>query len=107
MYYYVLSEPDIWDLTKIAIPKIKSEWKDVALSMGYSFRAVKAIEIESKDLKECCQSLFSDWLETDHGPTPKSWLTLLSKIREVDVLATAVEEIEMELLRLVYTICPS
>jgi len=88
----------MWHLTKIAIPKIKSEWKDVALSMEYSFRAVKAIELESTDLKECCQNLFSDWLETDHGPTPKSWNTLLSKIKEVDSLTTAAEEIELELL---------
>ena len=96
--HVVFSEPDIWQLTKVVIPKIKAEWKDVALSMGYGMHNIKDIKLESEDFKECCQNLFSDWLETDHGPTPKSWRTLLSKIKQVDSLTTAAEEIEMELL---------
>ena len=104
---HTLLEPDVWQLTKIVIPRIKAEWKDVALSMGYGMHSIKAIKMESEDLKESCQNLFTSWLETDHGPTPKSWRTLLSKIKEVDNLKTVAEEIEMELFtsKFIYEWC--
>ena len=81
-------------LNKIVIPKIKAMWKDVAYSMGRSVYDVDAIQEESHDLKQCCQKLFSDWLKTSHHPT---WGILLKRIKEVDDLTAAAEEIEIEL----------
>ena len=81
-------------LSKIVTPEIKATWEDVAFSMGCSINKVKAIRKESHDLKQCCQNLFSDWLETSHHPT---WGKLLKCIKEVDDLTAAAEEIEKRL----------
>ena len=80
------------ELNKIVIPRIKSEWQDVAYSMGYKVHDVNAIERECRHvLKDCCQCLLSDWLTTRHHPT---WRKLLDYIKDVDDLASAAEEIE-------------
>ena len=86
------------DLTRIVIPRIATEWKDVALSLDYEVHTIMDINEHSKDLKECCYNLFLYWLETNCGRSPKSWHTLLSSIREVRNLTTTAEEIEKELL---------
>lgn len=88
----------MWILINIAIPKIKAKWKDVAYSMGYNIYEVNAIETESRNLKECCEKLFYNWLTTKHGPTPKTWQTLIECLKQVDELTAAVEEIEKELI---------
>ena len=94
-----LGRPEMWDLIKIVIPNIKAEWKSVAYSMRYDPQAVKAIEVESHDLEEHCQKLFEDWLTTSHGPTPKTWQTLLEKISDVENLTIAIEKIEEMLIK--------
>ena len=87
-------EPDMWRLIKTVIPKIKAEWENVAYSMGYDLGTVDAIDKECNGkLDRCCQKLFSDWLATDHGCTPKTWQKLLERIGDVDNLAAAVEKI--------------
>jgi len=89
----------MWILIKIVIPKIKAKWKDVAYSMGYKVHDVDAIATESPhNLKECCQKLLTNWLMTRHGPTPKTWHTLIEHLKQVDELTAAVEEIEKELI---------
>jgi len=86
-------------LIKIVIPKIKAKWKDVAYLMGYNEYDVDAIATESPhNLKECCEKLFTNWLMTSHGPTPKTWHTLIEHLKQVDELTAAVEEIEKELI---------
>ena len=82
-------------LNKIVIPKIKTDWKDVAYSMGYESDVVKAIEKESYyQMKECCQNLFAEWLKK-RDPT---WEVLLRYIKDVDDLVAAAEKIEEELV---------
>ena len=92
----------MWDLIKIVIPNIKSEWKYVAYSMHYDLQEVEAIEEASHNVEKCCLKLFEDWLKTGHGPTPKTWETLLEKIRDVENLTAATEKIE-EMLRKRFT----
>ena len=87
----------MWDLIKIVIPKVKAEWEYLAYSMGYDIGAVKAIKKDCSDSEECCKTLFEDWLSTDHGVAPKTWSTLLQKIRDVDSLAAAVDDIKGQL----------
>ena len=83
-------------LNKIVIPRIKSEWQDVAYSMGYNIYDVNAIERECRRvLKDCCQHLLSDWLTTRHHPT---WRKLLEYIEDVHGLEAAAEEIEKQLV---------
>ena len=94
--FVLLLAPDMHRLNKIVIPRIKSEWKDVAYSMGYKVHDVNAIERECRHvLKDCCQCLLSDWLTTRHHPT---WRKLLDYIEDVYDLEAAAEEIEKKLV---------
>ena len=79
-------------LNKIVVPRIKSEWKDVAYSMGYKVHDLKTIEKDCHhDSKECCQDMLAKWLTTSKHPT---WSKLLEYIKEVDDLVAAAEEID-------------
>lgn len=91
------SEPKMWDLIKIVIPKIKADWKHFAYSLEYDIATVKAIERNSRDSQQCCENLFEDWLTTENSAFPKTWSTLLQKIRQVDGLFTAADDIKREL----------
>ena len=88
----------MWELIDIVIPKIKAKWQDVAYRMRYKLYEVDAIATEAPDLKECCIKLFTNWLNTCHPPTPKTWQTLLEHLKCVDELTAAVEQIEKELI---------
>ena len=87
----------MWALIKIVVPKVKSRWENLAYSMGYSVNAVRGFERDGRNSDEQCRKLFEDWLTTGHGSTPKTWQKLLQRIKQVDDLTAAVEEIEKEL----------
>ena len=61
----------MWDLINLVIPKVKASW----------------INLE----------LFEDWLTTGHGCTPKTWQTLLQRIKRVNGLTAAANEIKEQL----------
>ena len=81
------------DLNKIVVPRIHAEWKNFAYALRYKIAAVKGIKANNESSKECCRELFEDWLSTDHGDGPKTWKTLVEKLKEVDELAAATDEI--------------
>ena len=94
---YHNKKPDMWNLIKIVISKIQADWEDVAYSMEYDVATVKAFKEDGHDGKKCCRKLFEDWLDSSHGTTPKTWSKLLERIKEVDSLHTASENIVKEL----------
>ena len=94
-----ISEPIMWDLIKIVIPMVSADWEDLAYSMQYKIATVKAIKKDCSDCQPCCRKLFEDWLSTDNGATPKTWSTLLQRIKDVDSLAATVDKIKKELSR--------
>ena len=87
------------EVTRIIIPKVKAQWKELAYCMMYSVGDVDGFDTEGRNLTECCNKLFSNWLTTNHGPTPKTYQTLLKYIKDVDYLTSASEEIEEELIK--------
>ena len=89
----------MFELNKIVIPKVMAHWKDLAYSMRYSIEDVQAFDKDGRGVCECCQQLFTNWLTTGHGPTPKTYQTLLKYIKKVDELTAASEEIEKELIK--------
>ena len=93
----MLSDVKMWVLIQTVIPHIKSEWEDLAFFMEYEPKDVEVFKIESRDLKERCKKLFTNWLATKHGPTPKTYQTLLKYIKKVENLAAVSETIEKEL----------
>ena len=94
--------PQMEYLVKHVIPKVKACWEDVAYAaLKYEIQDVKAIrQKHQNNVKKCCQELFEDWLTTEHGIKPKTWSTLLCKLREVEDLSAAAKEIEMDLRQL-------
>ena len=90
-------KPDMCDLITIVIPKIQAEWEEVAYFLRYDVAAVKAFKKDCHDGKMCCRKLFEDWLESSRGVTPKTWSKLLERIKAVNSLEAASEDIEKEL----------
>ena len=82
---------------RIVIPEVKAYWKDLAFSMEYKIREVKTMERDGQDSGERCSLLFEDWLDTNHGCTPKTWQNLLDRIKDVDELTVAAEHIKQQL----------
>ena len=92
------------DINKIVIPKILAEWEYVAYALHYKIPTVKAIKAKCNDNpKKCCKELFEDWLSTNHGASPKTWSTLLDKLKKVEDLAAARDEIMEELKKLTHS----
>ena len=65
--------------------------------MKYDIEDVNGFEEDFSNLAKRCQALFENWLSTPKGITPKTWLTLLKCIREVDELKSVAEKIDAEL----------
>ena len=94
---YHNKKPEMWDLISIVIPKIQAKWRYVAYSMRYDRAAIQGFEKDGSNCEDCCVKLFEDWLESSRGVTPKTWSKLLERIKAVDSLKTASEDIEKEL----------
>ena len=85
------------DINKIVIPRIQADWERVAFALCYSIPKVKAIKENNQNLNNCCLELFVDWLSTDHGAGPKTWSTLIEKLKEIEDLTAVTNEIIDEL----------
>ena len=75
---------------KIIIPNVSYCWKIVADYLEYP--AVKKWEIEERqrgDPYKCCTELMEDWLTSDRGVAPKTWLTLVSVLKDIQGLSTS------------------
>ena len=85
----------------MVIPKVSSEWEYLAYALQCKVPTVKCIRNDhSGDSKKCCIKLFEDWLSTGDGAKPKTWKTLLGKLREVEMLISVAEKIEEELIEM-------
>ena len=89
----------MWELTEIVIPKIKAEWENLAYCMRYTPEEVNGFRKDSQDSGECCKSLLVNWISTDHRREPKTYQTLLKRIKKIKNLATASEAVEKELIK--------
>ena len=49
------------------------------------------------DPESCCCELLCEWLDSDHGITPKSWTTLLTTLKQIKKLNSVTDEIEKDL----------
>ena len=95
----LLTATKMYELTEIVAPKIMGKWEQLAYCMRYEPGEVETFKRDSNDPKECCMKLFSNWMTTDHGPTPKTYQTLLNHIEKVNDLAAASEAIKRKLIK--------
>ena len=84
-------------LVEFVIPKIKSDWENVAFLLGHDIANVKGIKEQFNDIGKCCREVLIYWLNTSHGPSPKTWSTLLTNLRRLEELTATVENIEWKL----------
>jgi len=85
-------------LKEFVIPKMAAKWKDVADFLDYDLNTIDIIEDQCKcDCEKCSDKLFRDWLTTNHGVEPKTWTTLLMRMKRIPFLATATSDIERDL----------
>ena len=94
----LLSDAQMWELTDIVIPNISAQWESLAYCMRYNTDEVEAFRKDSQDVKECSKRLFVNWIKTSHGPTPKTYKTLLKHIKKIKELRAASEVVERELI---------
>jgi len=89
-----LIEPDMIELIEFVVPRVYAQWRDVGYALKYKTSTINGIEAKShKDPEESCKTLFEDWLSTDNGTGPKTWVTLLDALKRIKKLAKAREEI--------------
>ena len=90
-------EPEMFDLTKIVIPKIMNKWDYIAEAFHYDLAIIDTIKDKGRaDPKQCCREFFKDWLTTNNGAKagPKVWSTLLDTLKQVDeISADTIEDI--------------
>ena len=95
------SEPEMGDLIEIVIEKIQADWEEVAFVLRFKIHEVNNIKKKCKeDPRKCCQELFIKWLQAGCGIGPKTWATLLDKLKKIPQLAAVTEDIKLELLKL-------
>ena len=87
-------KPKMQNIMKIVVPKITACWKDVSRSLCFEEYTINGIEAHGKDAKEYCEKIFSKWLNSNLGCSPKTWNTLICCIKEVEDLTAATEKIE-------------
>ena len=92
---YVHVEPQMADLQKIVIPKIMTNWEQLAEALRYDDAIIDSIKHAQRDNpKECCRALFKDWLQTNNGAEVgrKVWSTLFATIKEHDLVGDDIRE---------------
>ena len=95
LHYITHVEPEMFDMTKIVIPKVMNQWEYIAEALRYDLAIIEAIKVkEGRDPKKCCREFFKDWLMTNNGAKagPKVWSTLLDTLKEVDEIASDITE---------------
>ena len=95
LHYITHVEPEMFDITKIVIPKIMNQWEYIAEALRYDLAIIEAIKVkEGRDPKKCCREFFKDWLMTNNGAKagPKVWSTLLDTLKKVDEIASDITE---------------
>ena len=102
-WYMFCLEPEIGDLFEFVVPKVKAHWDDVAYTaLRFDIPTVDGIQKKHQnDVKKCCQELFKIWLTTAHGVKPKTWSTLITRLKKVEELMSATEVIENNLKDLI------
>ena len=87
------------DLLEFVVPAIQAHWESVAyIVLRCDIETVKTIRSKHQNnVKRCCQELFEIWLTTAHGIKPKTWSTLIGRLKKVEELMSATEVIEKKL----------
>lgn len=95
---FICIEPKMRPLLKYVIPRIAYMWRTVADFLDYEITTIELIaEKNQRDPEKCCDWLFRDWLSTSNGVAPKTWTTLMTRLKEIGQLAMPISEIEKDL----------
>ena len=95
---FLILVPTLKKLQEIVVPEVKAEWYSLAISMEYNIPEISALKKNHEGVQERCIGLFVDWLQTPNGCTPKTWKTLLGRIKGVSNLFASEQRIREKLL---------
>ena len=87
--------PIMKQIHTLLVPMVSFKWKTVA-----EFLEIETDKIEEKlggNPTGCCEEVFREWLNSDHGVGPKTWSTLIKTLREIKQLAVVCKRIELNL----------
>ena len=84
---------------EIVIPEVNYCWEKIADYLGYTNSKKKEIKKrQHTDPRDCCVELLEDWLNSNRGPSPKTWKTLVSVLEQITELSSSVERIKQKLM---------
>ena len=87
------------DLLTIVVPRIASEWNDVAYHLNFDISEIKIIREKWKeDPVKCCKELLERWLQVESER--RTWKTLLTAFKHIRKLTSVTEQIEIDLKNL-------
>ena len=85
-------------LHKHVIPKIAAYWKTVAEFLELETTTIDHVEERFRDdPTRCCEEAFREWLKSDDAVEPKTWLCLMTILKEIKSLNLCIREISHEL----------
>ena len=72
------------------IQEVATEWKKVALALGYEQARIGIIEKDNRMTEEACQEMFAKWLNGARDlATPRTWNTLIRCLNQAGLVRVA------------------
>ena len=98
-WFLVGNKPEMHELQMLKSPdgrvlrimeSVSSQWKQMAVALGFSIEKIKSIE-KSKQYQtdDASFEIFSCWLEGGHDLKPPTWDTLISCLKQANLLDIA------------------
>ena len=73
------TKPALRDIQQHITPQYTADWREIGIQLGVADAKLRAIrEDNPHSVKNCCNSMFSEWLRVD---TTASWEKLLAAIK--------------------------
>lgn len=90
-------------LHEVMIPKFYTQWREVAVCLGYSQDTIDMMDKDSANEypMQCCEDLLRDWLCTDDSVNPHNWETLINNLKQVQQMIVPAQQIEKHLSQLI------
>ena len=81
-------------INDIIVPKVSAYWHVVLVYLEYDVAFKKELEKKHKgDPRQCCTTLFEDWITSSRGVFPKTYRKLLDVLNQIPELVNAAAEI--------------
>ena len=81
-------------LYKLVIPKISAHWDVVLANLEYDLAFKQELDRQYRgNPRECCTALLEDWISSDRGTSPKTFIKLLEVLCTINDIAPFMRDI--------------